>query len=414
MKKLSLLLLLMLCFGLTACSSSDSQSKEALDSMDKITLSEEDITTRVSIIPTVLDIETTTPEVMFGETDNFDGCNILMYFSSSLVDQSTFTEEGTAEKGTACGGSIEIYETEDNAKARDEYLDKPLLSTISPGTHAVHKNIIVRISKKMTDKQQKEFEEILFTVLTTNDAKELLDVAGFKFSDFEESDHSTNHQPEDVAAENKSETSVSVDSEGANLAEDEAALPEASIIFSGSEYTDVVSKLEAAGFTNISTEILYDLDTGFWASMDLNNVETVSVDGITEFDKGAIFKKDAPIVVTYHAFEHSNPSISYTRYTVSELLSDLESNPMRAEKEHSNEYVELTGKVRVIDDDGKYILLHDSKHAFELDMIYCDVLTEDIKEHLLSLSTGDTITLQGKITIVDIMYPYSVDIFKFS
>ncbi len=76
-------------------------------------------------------------------------------------------------------------------------------------------------------------------------------------------------------------------------------------------------------------------------------------------------------------------------------------------------YIELTGKVYAIDDNGKYILLYNSTYGFELDMIYCDVLTDVEKEQLLLLSKGDTITLQGKITGVNVIYPYMVDIFKF-
>ena len=53
-------------------------------------------------------------------------------------------------------------------------------------------------------------------------------------------------------------------------------------------------ELADAGFTNISIEILYDIELG-WT--EEGEVDSVSVDGNTDFEKNEIFKKDAPIVI---------------------------------------------------------------------------------------------------------------------
>ena len=56
--------------------------------------------------------------------------------------------------------------------------------------------------------------------------------------------------------------------------------------------------------------------------------------------------------------EESNtpePIKSYTHYEVVDLLDELNSNALRAEQKHQDEYVEIVGYISVIDSDGKYI-----------------------------------------------------------
>ena len=78
----------------------------------------------------------------------------------------------------------------------------------------------------------------------------------------------------------------------------------------GENYEDVVSNLENAGFTNIETEVLDDLVTG-WLTKD-GEVEKVEIDGTTPFSSDSKFEPNAKIVVTYHTFpeEDSKPEES--------------------------------------------------------------------------------------------------------
>lgn len=68
----------------------------------------------------------------------------------------------------------------------------------------------------------------------------------------------------------------------------------------GKDYHEVVSELEDDGFTNIITEPVDDLITG-WINKE-GEVETVEIDGDTEFSNGSRYLPDSKIVVTYHAF----------------------------------------------------------------------------------------------------------------
>lgn len=89
------------------------------------------------------------------------------------------------------------------------------------------------------------------------------------------------------------------------VGDDEAKAPDAASDYKHDDYKEVANRLSGAGFTNIETEILYDIVLG-WTSE--GEVESVSIDGDTSFDKGAVFKKNAEIIITYHMKEEDDPS----------------------------------------------------------------------------------------------------------
>lgn len=79
----------------------------------------------------------------------------------------------------------------------------------------------------------------------------------------------------------------------------EARTPGESSDFKGEDYRDVVSEFEENGFTNIETEKLDDLITG-WVTKD-GEVELVSVDGDVEYSTGW-YPENVEVVITYHTF----------------------------------------------------------------------------------------------------------------
>ena len=192
------------------------------------------------------------------------------------------------------------------------------------------------------------------------------------------------------------------------------SMPWASYHYEGSNYKKVIKELKEIGFKNIKIKVAYDLSTGWLDSARRFDVKKISINNKTDFEDGDKFNKNAKVVVTYRDFEMNNPNIEFVSYTVDALLNDLESNPMRAEKTHYEEYVKLTGTVQEISKNGDYLLLHSSKYALKLDMIYCEILTDKQEELLFDLSVGDTVTIKGKITSVDTVYPYNLDVYSFS
>ena len=102
--------------------------------------------------------------------------------------------------------------------------------------------------------------------------------------------------------------------------------------------------------------------------------------------------------------------IAYTQYSISEMMDDLENNALKAESKYNKQYVEITGKLNVIDSSGKYISLVRTDNQFAILGVQCYLKNDDQKQQVMEMSIGDTITLRGKITNVGEVMGYSLDI----
>ncbi|AEA00692.1 MULTISPECIES: hypothetical protein [Aerococcus] len=94
------------------------------------------------------------------------GYTAQVYFSYNLVNQEEVFGNSLIDKGTEAGGSIEVYQTAEDAEKRNTYLGAFDGSPISPGSHRVVGTVIVRVSNQLTASQQKELEEKLIASLT--------------------------------------------------------------------------------------------------------------------------------------------------------------------------------------------------------------------------------------------------------
>lgn len=75
---------------------------------------------------------------------------------------------------------------------------------------------------------------------------------------------------------------------------------DASSSYVGTQYRDVVSRLHNAGFYNIELEKNPDLVIGLLASD--GEVESITIDGSSEFNEGDRFPSNVPIVIRYHTY----------------------------------------------------------------------------------------------------------------
>ncbi|GGE32099.1 DUF4839 domain-containing protein [Streptococcus himalayensis] len=66
-------------------------------------------------------------------------------------------------------------------------------------------------------------------------------------------------------------------------------------------YKTIVNQLKDAGFTNVKVEKIEDLITGLLKKD--GQIESVSINGDTDFIKGSKYEKDSKITVTYHTFK---------------------------------------------------------------------------------------------------------------
>lgn len=108
--------------------------------------------------------------------------------------------------------------------------------------------------------------------------------------------------------------------------------------------------------------------------------------------------------------KETEEEINYTAYEVSELMSDLEANAMKATDKYKKQYVELTGKLNVIDSSGKYISITPTDEEFAIMGVQCYIKNDEQKTAIMDMSVGDTVIVKGKITDVGEVMGYSLDI----
>ena len=93
-----------------------------------------------------------------------------------------------------------------------------------------------------------------------------------------------------------------------NSESDSARIPFSQTIAKKKDYQEVVSKIEEAGFTNVKTEPIYDLITGFLKKD--GSVEEIRVDGSADYSPDKKYPKNVAIIVAYHTFASDDETTS--------------------------------------------------------------------------------------------------------
>lgn len=101
--------------------------------------------------------------------------------------------------------------------------------------------------------------------------------------------------------------------------------------------------------------------------------------------------------------------IEYTAYNVADMMNDLKSNAMNASDKYKGQYLEITGKLSVIDSNGKYISITPDD-PFAILGVQCYIKSDEQKDAIKTKSIGDSITVKGKCTDVGEVLGYSLDI----
>ena len=105
--------------------------------------------------------------------------------------------------------------------------------------------------------------------------------------------------------------------------------------------------------------------------------------------------------------------IEYVSCDVDSMMEILNSNALKAEKEYSNKHLEVTGRLGVIDSDGKYISLYPINDEWAIIGIQCYIKNEEQLNKVLELEKEDIVTLKVKCTSVGEVMGYSSDIIDF-
>jgi hypothetical protein len=118
-------------------------------------------------VPGIVDISAVTEDNdPNGNMNKAGGYTAQVFFSSDLIDQSSVYGTTVIEKGTNCGGSIEVYSNVDDAASREAYLATFDGGILASGSHKVIGTVLVRTSDNLTASQQKELEANIIAALT--------------------------------------------------------------------------------------------------------------------------------------------------------------------------------------------------------------------------------------------------------
>ena len=112
--------------------------------------------------------------------------------------------------------------------------------------------------------------------------------------------------------------------------------------------------------------------------------------------------------------EETKKEVVYEKITARKLLDDLKNNALKAEQTHNKKEYEITGKISVIDAQGKYISIEPVGDDFVLTWIQAYIKNDEQKQVVSELSKGDKITVKGKIKDVGEVMGYTVDIDEIS
>ena len=105
--------------------------------------------------------------------------------------------------------------------------------------------------------------------------------------------------------------------------------------------------------------------------------------------------------------------IEYITCNVDDMMELLSSNALKAEKEYADKYLEVTGRLGVIDSDGKYISLYPINNEWAIQGIQCYIKNDEQLNKVLELEKDDTVTVKVKCTDVGEVLGYLGDIIEF-
>lgn len=78
-------------------------------------------------------------------------------------------------------------------------------------------------------------------------------------------------------------------------------MPESSKYYCERNYEVVENELNDLGFENIEIRTIDDLIIGLFSKEE--DVESISIAGVKNFEKGEEFRKNSKVVITYHTYK---------------------------------------------------------------------------------------------------------------
>ena len=120
--------------------------------------------------------------------------------------------------------------------------------------------------------------------------------------------------------------------------------------------------------------------------------------------------QSAEINNTNNSSNQTSKTIEYIKLSKDDLDEELEKNAAVARETYINKYVEVTGKLGIIDSELKYISLKSTTKKWDFQSINCTIKNNEQKEIIKTLVKDQEITVKGKITDVGEVLGYYLDI----
>lgn len=125
------------------------------------------VSARLSKVPGITGVQAVTteldPDGLLGKEGGFSAC---IYFSFNKINPDEIPGNSIVEKGTDCGGAVEVYPSIEDAKARCEYLAGFDGTVLYSGSYAIVGTMVVRTSYKLSNEEQFDLTSAITSSLT--------------------------------------------------------------------------------------------------------------------------------------------------------------------------------------------------------------------------------------------------------
>lgn len=128
----------------------------------------------------------------------------------------------------------------------------------------------------------------------------------------------------------------------------------------------------------------------------------------TEAQKTESVKKDSGEKAVKE--EETEAKKEYEKYDVQELIDDVQSNALKAQKKYKDQLVSVTGYLSNIDSDGAYIDINAGEDDYAFVNIQCYLNSDEQTDVVMDLSIGDKIVVKGTCTDVGEVMGYSIQV----
>lgn len=144
-------------------------NKNAITIVSRLICPKQDyIEQKLNSIDTIKGVEAVTkendPDGILGKEGGYYGC---LYFTTSLIDESSIPGKSIVEKGTDAGGAVELYNSLEAAKKRCEYLASFDGTILTTGSYVLVGTMVIRTSFKLDVNEQYQLTDSIVKAITT-------------------------------------------------------------------------------------------------------------------------------------------------------------------------------------------------------------------------------------------------------